>query len=551
MELFGIANLGRFRHIVTILFKYGFDDIAERLNIPGKVLINKVQAVAVDLTTWQRIRLGLEELGPGFVKLGQILSQRPDLLPLELVRELEKLQDAVSPVPTAEIVKVVEESLGVPLAEAFANFSAQPLAAGSLAQVHQAILVSTGEAVAVKVRRPEVEKSIETDLHILETVVPYLYEHFEFARLYNLPRLFLELRRALLRELDFSREARNMKIVAGNFSDHPEVFIPRVLDPFCTDKVLTMELAEGTKLKDFPASTPERRERLARQGLNIIIKQILDDGFFHADPHPGNLLVRNDDTVCLLDWGSVGIMPDRTRYDLVDLIAAITEKNPEKALDVLLSFTAGQGRPVDESLLLRDILEMIYSYHSVPIGELNVKNLFADINTLLRTHGLQLPSDLALVFKAVVTAEGTAHKLYPALNVIAEMQPHISRLSQERWQPRNLFQKMGRQLRQFLRLQQDLPTRLRSILERIDQGQLTIRFEHENLGGFRRTLDNVSNRLAFSILTAALIIGSSMIITTGVEPLLFGYPAIGLIGYFISALLGLTVLINIIRGRNL
>ncbi|HSH12711.1 MAG TPA: AarF/UbiB family protein, partial [Desulfurivibrionaceae bacterium] len=215
MDLFGIANLGRFRHIVTILFKYGFDDIAERLNIPGKVLITKVPAVGGELTTWQRLRLALEELGPSFVKLGQILSQRPDLLPLELIRELEKLQDAVTPVPTAEIVKVVEAALGAPLTEVFTNFSEIPMAAGSLAQVHQAILVSTGEAVAVKIRRPEVEKTIETDLHILETVIPYLSEHFEISRTYHLPRLFLELKRALVRELDFSREARNMKIVAG------------------------------------------------------------------------------------------------------------------------------------------------------------------------------------------------------------------------------------------------------------------------------------------------------------------------------------------------
>jgi ubiquinone biosynthesis protein len=396
-----------------------------------------------------------------------------------------------------------------------------------------------------------VEKIIETDLHILEIVVPYLHEHFEFARTYNLSRLLLELRRSLMRELNFSREARNMKIVSGNFKGRPEVFIPRVYDAFSTEQVLTMELAEGIKLKDFPASTPERREKLARIGLNIIIKQILEDGFFHADPHPGNLLIRADDTVCLLDWGIVGVMPDRTRYELVDLISAIAEKNAEKALDVLLTFTASQERKVDETLLLRDILEMLYAYHSVPLGDLNIKNFFGDLNLLLRTHSLRLPSDLALMFKAVVTAEGTAHKLYPDLNVIEEVRPYISRLSLERWQPRNLLQKMGRQLRQFLHLQSNLPARLGSILDRLDRGQLTIRFEHENLGGFRRTLENVSNRLAFSILTSALIIGSSMIITTGVKPLLFGYPAIGLIGYFISAVLGLTVLISIIRSKNL
>jgi ubiquinone biosynthesis protein len=454
-------------------------------------------------------------------------------------------------VPGGEIVKVVEQSLGLPLAEVYSYFSATPLASGSLAQVHRATLKSTGEAVAVKVRRPEVEKVIEIDLHILENIVPYLHEHFEFARTYNLPRLLLELRRSLLRELNFSREARNMKIVAGNFGARPEVFIPRVFDPFCTEEVLTMELAEGIKLKDFPDISPARREKLARNGLNLIIKQILTDGFFHADPHPGNLLIMADDTVCLLDWGIVGVMPARTRYELVDLIEGIAEKNAEKTMDILLAFTANQDQPVDESLLLRDILEMLHAYHSVPIGELNIKNLFADINLLLRTHRLRLPSDLALMFKAVVTAEGTAHKLYPELNVIEEMRPYLGSLSMERWQPKTILQKLGRQLRQLLRLQHDLPARLRSILERLDQGRLSIRFEHENLDGFRRTLENVSNRLAFSILTSALIIGSSMIITTGVKPLLFGYPAIGLIGYLISAILGLTVLIDIIRSKNL
>ncbi len=551
MELFGIANLGRFRHIVTTLFKYGFDDIAERLNIPGKVLITKVQSVSPDLTTWQRMRLALEELGPTFVKLGQILSQRPDLLPLDLIRELELLQDAVTPVPTPEIVKVVEDSLGRPLAEVFAGFSETPLAAGSLAQVHRAILQENGKVVAVKIRRPEVEKIVEIDLHILETVVPYLHERFEFARTYDLPHLFLELRRSLLREINFSREARNMKIVAGNFRGHPEVFIPGVFDECSSDRVLTMELAEGTKLKDFPESTPERRRKLARIGLNLIIKQVLEDGFFHADPHPGNLLIRPDDTVCLLDWGIVGVMPDRTRYELLDLIEAIGAQDGEKTLDVLLAFTASQGRQVDESLLLRDIMEMLYAYHNVPLAELNIKNLFVDLNLLLRTHSLRLPSDLALMFKAVVTAEATAHKLYPELQVIEEVTPYVGRLSRERWQPRNLFQRMGRQLRQFLRLQHDLPVRLRSILNRLDSGQLAIRFEHENLTPFRRTLENVSNRLAFSLLTSALIIGSSMIITTGIKPLLFGYPAIGLIGYLISAILGLTVLLSIIRSRKL
>ena len=551
MEIFAIANLGRFKHIVTTLFKYGFDDIAERLNIPGKVFIKKVQSVGLDMTTWERVRRTLEELGPTFVKLGQILSQRPDLLPLELIQELEKLQDSVAPVAFTALKQELEASLDASVEDVFTNFSEEPLAAGSLAQVHRAILRSSGEVVAVKVRRPDVSKIIETDLHILQIVVPYLSEHFEFAQIYNLQELLKELRRSLLREINFSREARNMKIVAGNFSDYPQVFIPKVYDDYSSEKVLTMELAEGTKIKDFHDVGQDRRERLAKTGLNIIIKQILDDGFFHADPHPGNLLIMVDDHICLLDWGIVGVLPAETRYELVDLIDAIIEQNAEKALDRILSFTAVQDHQINETLLLRDILEMLYTYHSVPIGDLNMKNFFSDINMLLRTHGLRMPSDLALMLKAIVTAEGTAQKLYPELDVIAEIKPFILRLSMERWNPKTIFRKLSRQLRHLLEFQSGLPARLRSILDRIDAGELSIKFEHENLTGLRRTLDSLSNRLAFSILTSSLIIGSSMIITTGVKPLLFGYPAIGIIGYFISAILGMTVIINIIRSKKL
>jgi ubiquinone biosynthesis protein len=550
MDLLALSKLGRFRDIVTVLFKYGFNDVAERLHLPGKILISKTRIAVPEMNTWERIRHTLEELGPTFVKFGQILSLRGDLLPAELIKELEKLQDSVSPVSSEEIMVVLEKALKKPLDEIFSLIDEEPLAAGSLAQVHRAVLKEENVPVALKIRRPDIVRTVETDLNILEGAAPYLCEHLEFARTYDFVNLVKELKRALLRELNFTLEARNMQIVSQNLADEKDAIIPLVYEDYTRSSVLTMDLIEGVKLKHLQPESIKEQEQLAKIGIRLVVKQVLENGFFHADPHPGNFLILKGREVCQLDWGVVGILPAETRYEMVELIGAIVDMEAEKVLDILVALTGANVTEINERLLLRDILEILHLYHSVTVGKLDLGQLLMDLNNMLRTHHIKLPSDLALMFKAMVTAEGTARQLYPGLNVIAEIEPFINRLGMERWSPSQIWRRLTRQLRFYLKLQSNLPGAIQRILQKVEQGDLNIRFKHENLGGLQKSLDNVSNRLSFSIILGSVIIGSSMIITTGVKPLILGYPAIGLVGYLISAILGLVVVINIFRSRK-
>ncbi|MDH3996185.1 MAG: AarF/UbiB family protein [Desulfobulbaceae bacterium] len=550
MDLLALSKLGRFRSIVSVLFKYGFDDVAERLHLPGKILISKTRMAVQEMTTWERLRHTLEELGPTFVKFGQILSLRGDLLPAELIKELEKLQDSVAPVSFEEIMGVLQKALKKPLEEIFSLIDEEPLAAGSLAQVHRAVLKDENVPVALKIRRPDIVRTVEVDLQILEGAAPILCEHLEFARTYDFVNLVKELKRALLRELNFTLEARNMQIVSQALSGEKDVIIPEVYEDYTRFSVLTMDLIEGVKLKHLQPEDVEEREQLAKIGIRLVVKQVLENGFFHADPHPGNFLVVNEREVCLLDWGVVGILPSETRYELVELIGAIVDKEAEKVLDVLVALTEANVTEINERLLLRDILEILHLYHSVTVGKLDLGQLLMDLNNMLRTHHIKLPSDLALMFKAMVTVEGTARQIYPELDVIAEIEPFIKQLGVERWSPSQIWHRFTRQLRLYLKLQSSLPGAIQRILQKVEQGELNIQFKHENLGGLQKSLDNVSNRLSFSIILGSVIIGSSMIITTGVKPLIFGYPAIGLVGYLISAFLGLIVAFNIFRSRK-
>ena len=550
MDLLALSKLGRFRSIVSVLFKYGFDDVAERLHLPGKILISKTRMAVQEMTTWERLRHTLEELGPTFVKFGQILSLRGDLLPAELIKELEKLQDSVAPVSFEEIMGVLQKALKKPLDQIFSLIDEEPLAAGSLAQVHRAVLKDENVPVALKIRRPDIVRTVEVDLQILEGAAPILCEHLEFARTYDFVNLVKELKRALLRELNFTLEARNMQIVSQALSGEKDVIIPEVYEDYTRSSVLTMDLIEGVKLKHLQPENVKEREQLAKIGIRLVVKQVLENGFFHADPHPGNFLVVNEREVCLLDWGVVGILPSETRYEMVELIGAIVDKEAEKVLDVLVALTEANVTEINERLLLRDILEILHLYHSVTVGKLDLGQLLMDLNNMLRTHHIKLPSDLALMFKAMVTVEGTARQIYPELDVIAEIEPFIKQLGVERWSPSQIWHRFTRQLRLYLKLQSSLPGAIQRILQKVEQGELNIQFKHENLGGLQKSLDNVSNRLSFSIILGSVIIGSSMIITTGVKPLIFGYPAIGLVGYLLSAVLGLIVAFNIFRSRK-
>jgi len=552
LDLHTLSRLNRFKEISFTLIKYGFGDLLARLDLPERIKITRPapKSVRQEESTWKRIRYVLTELGPTFVKFGQLLSLRTDLLPPDLASELSRLQDDVQAEDWEAISTQIEKSLEHPVDEVFAYIDPQPLAAASLAQVHRALLAADKTVVAIKVQRPGIEHVIRNDLDIMAGLARQVHERVEAMALYDLPGLVRELRRLLLRELDFELEARNIRLAQANFQGHDYIRFPRVFSEFSTRKVLIMELVLGTKLRNVSALPEKQRLLLAQNGLRASLKQILEDGFFHADPHPGNIFIMDDGTFTMLDWGMVGRLTPETRLKLISLLEGIVDRDSETVLDILLDFSEHEsGVDIDE--LHRDIMDLLDDYYSLPLAEINIGQLLSSITSLLHQYKIRIKSDLAIMIKAMVTSEGSARLLYPQLDVVAEARPFVRRIALGKYSPRFIQRQIRKGFANALQMQKDLPRQANHILKKLEDDQLSIRFEHKNLEGMRLTLDRIANRLTLGIITGCMIIGSSMIITTGVHPLLFGYPALGLIGYLLAACVGFWLVIDILRRKKM
>jgi ubiquinone biosynthesis protein len=544
-----LTSLGRFKDIIMVLLRYGFDDLVDRLNIPGTKFMRKKSPIDHPLDTFERIRYACEELGPTFVKFGQMASLRPDLVPAALITELSKLQDDVALVDMSQISAAIEQSTGKPLKETFAVFDVTPVAAASISQVHRGVLAVDGRIASVKVQRPGIRSKMRTDLDILAILAEQLHERVEELNSFDLPNLVRLIKKTLLRELDFRSEARHMKIARIHAGEGADVYIPEVYEAYCSEHLLVMEFIQGAKLKDFKRESIADPELLARQGLVAAIDQILKHGFFHADPHPGNILIMPEGRMCLIDWGMTGRLSERDRHQLIGLLQAVLEKDGEAIVHALLRIGHAEA-VIDQRALERDLLDILDLHYAVPIQDMNIGQLLMAITDLLRTYRLRLPPDLVIMIKALVAAEGTARRIYPELDVVSEAKAHISKLAAQRYTPESVLRRLRFTFTQLFSLQKEIPSRLESLLGKADRNELTLGFRHENLTGLIHTLENVASRVTFGIITAAMIVGSSMIITTGVKPLLFGFPALGVIGYLFSGVLGMWLLINIIRGRK-
>jgi ubiquinone biosynthesis protein len=549
MHLTDIKRLKRFRNIVGILAKYGFDEVVDRLEVPGADFLHSIGPVDPGLKLFERIRIVIEELGPTFIKFGQIMSLRPDLLPEELLLELEKLQDNVPAVDSGEILPEIEKSLGQPIVEVFSEFHLDPVAAASLSQVHKAILKETGRVVAVKVQRPGIVKDIISDLDILEWICRFLDQQFAELKCYDLPELAATVRRTLMLELDFRHELTNMNIARG-YAEQTEVHIPAPYVKHSSKKLLVMEFFDGVKFKNLLPATRYDREKIARQGLQTFVQQILEDGFFHADPHPGNLLVSGDMKLCIIDWGMVGRLTEQDRFMLIEMLSAVVDKDSQALVDSFLKLCRTRGKKVERKSLERGLLDILDSYYALPIKEMDIGGLLRGLLALLRDHNLQLPTDMVIMVKALVTAEGSARLVFPELSVIEELKGSVHRLALERYKPGVIWRGIRNSFAGFLSIQRELPRHLLQIVEKIEEGELSFKFHLEKLEHLVNTLESASNRLTTGIITGAIIMGSSMIVTTGVGPFIFGLPALGVIGYLMSVVLGLWLVITILRTKK-
>ena len=544
-----IKTIKRFREIVAVLTKYGFEEIVERFELPGSDLLQKVSPVSGGLTIHERIRLALEELGPTFIKFGQVMSLRPDLLPRKLLEELEKLQDDVPPIDFNEIEEEIYKYLEPPLNKYFSLFHTEPVAAASLSQVHLGVLRSNDAQVAIKILRPGIEKSLTSDLDIIETIGVFVDQQFEELKCYDIPGLVATVRRTLEQELDFTRELDNMNIARGNLNDD-KIYIPKVYEEYSSNTLLVMEFFDGIKFRDILSHSEKERQNVAKNGLYAATKQILEDGFFHADPHPGNILIGKDMQLCFIDWGMVGRLTEQERIELLELLSSVVKKDSKRLTQSLLRLCKKKEFQPEEKELERSITELLDRYHSIPISKVNIGDFLLNILTILRTYKLRLPNEFTIMIKALVTADGSARLAYPRLNIVDEVSDQVEAIGRKRYRPETIWKNIKESLSSLLVFKRDFPGQLANIIDRFEKGELGVKFQFEKIDELVNSLENASNRLTIGIITGAIIIGSSMIITTGVEPLILGYPALGVLGYLISVVLGLWLVVTILKNKK-
>ncbi len=550
-------HIQRYRQILTVLFRYGFGDLVHTLKIEQyleislQMISRKRREKIETLSRAERVRMAMEELGPTFIKMGQILSTRPDLLPVEFIQELGKLQDHVPPFEYTQVKDIIERELGVPLGQLFKDFEETPLASASIGQVHRARLVD-GDGVVVKVQRPGIRKTIEVDLEIMLHLATLMERHLKAVEIHRPTRIVEEFARTLEKELDYTIEAAHTERFAMQFIDDTTVYVPKIYREATTSRVLTMEYVSGIKASEIARLDEaglDRRE-IARRGFDLIMKQVFVHGFFHADPHPGNIFILPGNVICYLDFGMMGRIGRKSRENFADLIMNIVQRDEVKVTDALVRLTISDEEP-NHNALERDVAEFIDQHFYRPLKELDLGKLLHQLLEMAARHRLTVPPDLFLMIKALSTAEGVGRVLDPDFDATERAAPFVRRIQLQRLHPKRVAEDIYDSGSDFLHLIKEIPGELREILRQARQGRVKIEFEHRGLEPMLSTHDRISNRLAFAIVLASLIIGSSLIVLSGIPPKWHGIPVIGLAGFIIAGVMGLWLLFSIIRRGSM
>lgn len=549
-------HLNRYQRILRVLFKYGFNDLVDRLHIDqylesGLQMINrKPREQIARLSRPERLRLVFEELGPTFIKLGQLLSTRPDLIPAEYLDELARLQDEVPPFSLAEVHAIFREELGRSPDEVFHYFDAEPLAAASIGQVHRARLDS-GAEVVVKVQRPDIENVIAVDLEILAHLAGLMEQYLEEVQGHRPTAIVQEFARSLSREIDFAVELANVQRFARQFKNNAAIQVPLVYPELSTQRVLVMEYVLGIKA----SMAGQLREQgydlplIAERGATLVMEQIFVHGFFHADPHPGNLFILPDNVVCFIDFGQMGRLSRKDREDFTDLVLDLVAGDERTVVEGVLKVTVQLGE-VDRESLGRDLGGLVDLYLYRPLGELEAGRILQDLLDLVTRHKLTFKPAFYQMMKALSTVEGVGLMLDPKLELIRLARPFMRRIRLERMRPARLAEEIARTGSGYLQLLRELPEELRTILRQLRGGRMRLEFEHRGLQALGAALDRVSNRIAFAIVLAALIVGSSLIVLSDIPPHWHDIPVIGLLGFLVAGIMGFWLLLSIIRhGR--
>jgi ubiquinone biosynthesis protein len=548
-----VKDLGRAHDIASVLIRYGFGSFVRGLGM-GKAIERAGKALRwehveeyVKLDTPQRIRHVLEELGPTFIKLGQILATRVDLFSPQYIAEFEKLQDQVPPMAFEELLPQLEEDLGGTIDEFFTEVERSPLAAASIAQVHKAVL-KDGTPVILKIRRPGLRKLIEADLRLIQRIVDIAESESSEIRRFHPKEVLRQFNQSLRRELDLAAECRNAERIAVNLAYDLNIRIPHVYWQWTCERLNVQEYIQGIQGRDLAAVEQAGLDRnlLAERGTGAVMKMIMEDGFFHADPHAGNVFYLQDNKLAFIDFGMVGRLTEDRREQVISLLYGMTNHLPNKVAEILEDWS--ENIYTDEQMLTIDLEAFVDQYSSLALKDLSLTAMMSDLMTILRDHKLILPPDLTLLIKTYITMDGLGRHLNPEFNTLVFTAPYIQKVMEERYRPEAIARRGWRNLITVGDLLSSLPKDLRKLLRASRKGAFQIDINVKRLGVYVNHIDNAISRLTMGIVTAALIIGSSIIMTVEGGPELFGLPAFGFLGYAFATVAGIWLLHSIWKG---
>ncbi|MBZ0155900.1 MAG: AarF/ABC1/UbiB kinase family protein [Alphaproteobacteria bacterium] len=550
----------RLQQIVNVFLKYGFGQVIEQIHL-GKYIPFKKRLRTFGV--WpplkggvpERLRMAFEELGPTFIKLAQVLSSRPDLITAYYADEFRKLQDMVPPFPAAEAMRIVEEELKAPTGVLFSRFDETPIAAASIAQVHRATLLD-GSDVIVKVQRPSIREQVESDINILVTIARLLEKYVPDSRFFNPTGIVDEFARTVRKEMDFKEEARNCVRFRRNFENHPDIHIPKACMEIGTEKILIMERIDGVRIDNIPAIEEMGldRKRLARVGVDAFFKQMLEDGFFHADPHPGNILVMPTGVIAFVDFGIVGRVSEELKETMANTFIALMQKDFERLIDQYVELGIIPEH-VDLDVFRKefkaDLMDFLEPLYGLTLQEINFAQYLDTLTRLAIKHNLKIPSDLLLINKTMIILENLGRQLDPSFDFIAAAEPYTSRLMRSRISPSRFYDRARRNVMELTDFATIFPRQMKQIIKKTLKDDIQVKMYHINLPEFIRDMDKASNRIAFALIVSSMILSAAILHTTGVGPKIFGFSVLAMSAFGFAFFLGLWLIISIIRSGRL